>query len=206
MRLGRKPPFSWFSDAAKTLLALQHYVQAYSVTQRTNLEKRDYLGWWQKATGCRLFVETGTYAGLTTAYMANLCDHCYTVELDPALHRQAQERLADRKNITLYLGDSAQWLPAILERISEPALFWLDAHSSGGATARGTEDTPFARELDMILAHPIKNHVLLIDDARCYCGVFSYPSIRRLQKLVEQKSSYAMHINNDIIVIHPWEY
>lgn len=58
----------------------------------------------------------------------------------------------------------------------------------------------------MILAHPVKNHIILIDDARTFCGVFSYPSIKKLQQFVTTRSSNAMHINNDIIVIHPWDY
>lgn len=83
MKLARRPPFSQLAGAAKTFLSLQHYVHAYNITQRSGIEKRDYLGWWQKATGCRIFIETGTCTGLTTLFMSNLCAHCYTVELDP---------------------------------------------------------------------------------------------------------------------------
>ena len=203
---GKLPLFSFASGIAKACLALNHYVQAYSLTLRTEQEKRDYLAYWQKTTGYKVFVETGTNEGRTTRQMANIFEKCYTVELDPSLHARALQRFADVRNISALLGDSSTLLPSILEHVHEPAVFWLDAHSSGGDTARGTEDTPIARELALVFAHPLKNHVILIDDARTFCGVFGYPSIRKLHKFVREKSPYYLHINHDIIVIHPDEF
>jgi len=204
-RLAQVPPFSWLSDLAKSWLAFRHYVEAYSLTLRTEREKRDYLAYWQKSTGYRVFVETGTCEGRSTRHMAALCAQCFTVELDPVLHARAVESFANVHNITALLGDSATCLPSILAQVHEPAIFWLDAHDSGGVTARGTEDTPIAKELAMVFAHPVKNHVVLIDDARTFCGVFGYPSIKKLQQFVNKNSAYAIHISNDIIVIHPWD-
>jgi hypothetical protein len=191
------------SDWAKSWLAFRHYVEAYSLTLRTDQEKRDYLAYWQKTTGYRIFVETGTCEGRTTRQMAQLFAHCFTVELDPTLQARALDNFAGLQNITAILGDSAAVLPTFLAQVKEPAVFWLDAHDSGGVTARGTEDTPIARELALVFAHPVQNHLILIDDARTFCGVFGYPSIRKLERFVREKSPYYLHINNDIIVIYP---
>jgi hypothetical protein len=187
----------------RAYLALTHYVQAYSLTLRTEQEKRDYLKYWQKMTGYRVFVETGTCEGRTTRQMASVFEHCFTVELDPTLHKRAVERLSDVTNVTAFLGDSAALLPSILAKVHESAIFFLDAHASGGDTARPAKDTAIEQELAMVFSHPIKNHVMLIDDARAFCGVFGYPSIRKLERFVRQNSDYYIHIREDIIVIHP---
>jgi hypothetical protein len=199
------PVLSFFTDLAKSYFALKYYFQAFSLTLRSTEEKRDYLRKWQKATGYKVFVETGTYQGRTTVQMAQIFERCFTVEVDPGLHAQATERFAGVANISSYLGDSPAILPEILAQIHQPAIFWLDAHDSRGATSRSAEDSPIGRELSMVFAHSVKNHVILIDDARNFCGVFGYPSIRQLHRFVKKNSDYYMHINQDVIAIHPYE-
>ena len=203
-RLCQKVPLmDSLAGAVKAYLALTHYVQAYNLTLRTEQEKRDYLKYWQKMTGYRVFVETGTCEGRTTSQMASIFEHCFTVELDQALHGRAGQNLAGFTNVTSLLGDSAALLPSILAKVKEPAIFYLDAHASGGDTARPTKDTVIEQELAMVFSHPVKNHVILIDDARAFCGVFGYPSIRKLERFVKKNSDYYIHIREDVIVIHP---
>ena len=197
------PLMDSLAGAVRACLALTHYVQAYSLTLRTEQEKRDYLKYWQKMTGYRVFVETGTCEGRTTRQMASIFEQCFTVELDPTLYGRAVEKLSDVTNVTALLGDSAALLPSILEKVHEPAIIYLDAHASGGDTASPAKDTVIEQELAMVFSHPIKNHVILIDDARAFCGVFGYPSIRELERFVKEKSDYYIHIREDIIVIHP---
>jgi hypothetical protein len=197
------PLMGSLAGTARAALALTHYVQAYQLTLRTEQEKRDYLKYWQKMTGYRVFVETGTCEGRTTRQMASIFAQCFTVELDPTLYGRAIERLSDVTNVTTFLGDSAVLLPSILEKVHEPAIFYLDAHASGGDTARPVKDTVIEQELAMVFSHALKNHVILIDDARAFCGVFGYPSIRQLERFVKRNSDYYIHIREDIIVIHP---
>jgi hypothetical protein len=202
----RVPFFSFLANGVKSYLAFIHYLQAYSLTLRSAEEKREYLRYWQKATGYEIFVETGTYQGRTTLEMSRVFAKCFTTEIDPALYAEANSRFAGVRNITSLLGDSPAHLPSILAQIHQPAVFWLDAHDSGVHTGRGTKDTPIARELAMIFAHEVKNHVILIDDARNFCGVFGYPSVRQLHRFVQQNSDYYMHIQQDVIAIHPYEF
>lgn len=113
------------------------------------------------------FIETGTHLGETTEWMAREGFDVITIELSGELYSLAKERLKRYANVQLILGDSAQLLPELLSRLNEPACFWLDAHYSGGETAKGKIDTPIMEELKAIINHPIRSHVILIDDVRC---------------------------------------
>ncbi len=93
------------------------------------------------------------------------------------LHQRARARLKRYSNVKLIQGDSAALLPDLLAGLSEPAGFWLDAHFSGGETARGDVDTPVVSELRAILGHPMRRHVILIDDARLFTGGDGYPCV-----------------------------
>jgi hypothetical protein len=92
----------------------------------------------------------------------------------------------------------------ILSSINEPILFWLDGHYSGGETAKGEANTPILKELEFILRHPIKNHVILIDDARCFIGENDYPTLRELAVFVSGiNNELNFTVENDIIRITP---
>jgi hypothetical protein len=78
-------------------------------------------------------------------------------------------------------GYSGNVIDRVMKEVSEPVLFWLDAHYSGGITTRGELNSPILAEPDIILAHPIKNHVILIDDARDFTGKGRYPTVPQLR-------------------------
>ncbi|MDD5318778.1 MAG: hypothetical protein PHF79_03110, partial [Candidatus Pacebacteria bacterium] len=62
-----------------------------------------------------------------------------------------------------------------------PILFWLDAHFSGGKTAKSVlGDTPIEKELDIIFGSWTNGNVILIDDARLFTGTDNYPSLDNL--------------------------
>jgi hypothetical protein len=127
----------------------------------------------------------------------------YSIELGTDLYERATERFAAFPHITILQGDSSTMLRHVLERLDKPALFWLDAHYSEGITARGDVDTPIRQELEMIFAHGIKDHVLLIDDARCFTGEKYYPTISELQAFVARhRPGWCFNVEQDIIRIH----
>ena len=106
--------------------------------------------------------------------------------------------------IQIVQGDSGEKLPEVLHHISEPILFWLDGHYSGGFTARAALDTPVADELRTIFAHPVKNHIILIDDARLFNGTDDYPTIEELEMLVHSfRPDYQISVRHDVIRAHP---
>ena len=89
------------------------------------------------------FVETGTYVGDTLDYIAKAGIKCTSIELSKELYKAACNRFKGVGNIRLLQGDSGKVLPQLLEQISEPTLFWLDGHYSGGTTARGDAITHY---------------------------------------------------------------
>jgi len=140
-----------------------------------------------------IFVETGTFKGVTVAAVADLFDRCITIELSQEFWESASALFADRTNVSCLLGDSGILLPDVLLQIDKPALFWLDAHASGGDTINSGRG-PIFDELAAIYAHPIKRHVILIDDARGH----------QVEAIIATvPSTHRVAVRNDIIRITP---
>jgi hypothetical protein len=126
----------------------------------------------------------------------------YSIELGDELWRKAQERFRDENHIEIVHGDSSEALARILEHIREPVIFWLDAHDSRGDTVRGKTITPIEEELEQIFNHQIKNHVILIDDARDFTGRGGYPSAERIQELA-RTHNYLFEMKKDNFRLYP---
>jgi hypothetical protein len=152
----------------------------------------------------RTLVETGTYMGHMIDATKRSFDRIYSVELDAALHEAAVHRFARIDNVLLIKGDSGTVVPELLERIHEPALFWLDAHYSGQGTARGEEDCPILNELLPILLAKEHGHIVLIDDSRAFVGKDGYPTLERLEEILsERRPDLLMSTDADLIRIVP---
>jgi hypothetical protein len=166
--------------------------------------KRHTLREYARRFGLRILVETGTFYGDTSFALRNNFQRIVSIELDQALYERAKERLQPYKQITVLQGDSGKVIARVMGEISEPVLFWLDAHYSGGITARGEVDSPIFAELDVILTHSIKNHVILIDDARDFTGKGGYPTVPRLREyLLGKRRNLEMEVRHDVIRITP---
>jgi hypothetical protein len=152
----------------------------------------------------RSFVETGTYLGDTLAHLAQ-DDRisCFSIELDTKFYKSASHRFRNWANIRVFHGDSGDVLPVIMEELLGPTLFWLDGHYSGGITAKGEMDTPISKELQTILDSSNKDHVILIDDARCFDGTNDYPFLDELLAIVRSSSEYEIEVSADIIRLTP---
>jgi hypothetical protein len=149
-----------------------------------------------------LFVETGTYHGDMLYAMRSRFKSLHSIELSPELCAGAKQRLSSYPNIEIHEGDSAQVLPGLLESLWVPALFWLDGHYSAGNTARGLLETPISNEVQAILDHPVKGHVILIDDARNFDGSHDYPDLDNLRQSVLSRCPRAtFEVKDDVIRI-----
>jgi hypothetical protein len=76
----------------------------------------------------RVFVETGTFRGDTTAAMAKVFESVFTVELSPEYWHNARRRLAGVTNVCCLPGDSAMVVPTLCDFLQEPVVWFLDAH------------------------------------------------------------------------------
>lgn len=140
-----------------------------------------------KRTGARLLVETGTFRGVTSARCAGCFERVITIELDVALARQAKQRLASYRNVTVLQGDAVDLLPSV---ISEPscsdALVFLDGHFSGAGTARGAIAEPALLELEILAEHANKLCGIVVDDFRLFGVEDGFPKKSELIAAIEK--------------------
>jgi hypothetical protein len=145
-------------------------------------------------------IETGTYLGDMVEAQKGKFKNIISIELSVSLFEKARNRFRNDKNVQILQGDSGKVLPNILKEISEPVIFWLDGHYSEGITAKGEKECPIFEEIDAIFDSLDLNHVLLIDDARCFDGNGDYPTIDNLVDYVKSKNvKYSVEVKNDII-------
>ena len=155
----------------------------------------------QRETNCKYFIETGTFQGDMIYAQRKNFQHLYSIELDPELHKKACHRFRKDQNIDIHLGDSAKVLGQLPQE--ESRLYWLDAHYSGGVTAKGNLDCPIYQEIDQIDFEKSKT-VLMIDDARCFDGTNDYPKLVDLENYMSGKTSrHSFYVAHDIIHIIP---
>jgi hypothetical protein len=150
----------------------------------------------------KTMIETGTYLGDMVYAAKDEFSKIYSIELDEMLFLAAERRFQRCPHIKIIHGDSGSVLPQLLGDLKEPCLFWLDAHYSGGITAKGLLETPILQEVSLILDHPITQHVILIDDAHCFTGLNNYPKIEDLRSLTAAKRpDYFLNVKDNIIRI-----
>jgi hypothetical protein len=166
--------------------------------------KRHVLAAYGVAFGTGTLVETGTFMGGTVYALKDRFKTIYSIELSDSLMKRAKNRFHAYSHIHILHGDSGELLPELLSGISEPCLFWLDGHYSGGITAQAGLDTPIVNELMTIFDHEVKDHIVLIDDARLFNGTQDYPTIEELREIFARKRpNYQFSVVNDVIRAHP---
>jgi len=148
-----------------------------------------------------VFIETGTYKGKMVYAVQPYVKEIYSIELAHTHYNKAQQKFAGYPNINILHGQSGQVLPEILKDINKPCLFWLDAHWSRGSTTKGDLETPIMQEMECILNHnKAVEHVILIDDARCFTGENDYPTIEGLKSFILDKwPDWIYEVKDDII-------
>jgi hypothetical protein len=175
-------------------------------------EKRKILLSYKEKFGLKIFIETGTFLGDTIQAFRNDFGSLISFELSEDLADKAIQRFKDDGRIKIVHGDSGKLLSSEIRDFDQPCLFWLDGHYSSEffigeefiKTAKGDKDTPILQELEAILSHKVKNHVILIDDARCFKGKDDYPSFEKLVSFVKERNPKLNIVKKrDIIRITP---
>jgi len=113
------------------------------------------------ACACSAFVETGTWRGATTEYLARFRGPVYSAEANPFHFGMAHARLFSLPNVRLTLGKSGAFLRKLNRSgqfANKTTLFYLDAHWFG--------QMPLPDELDAIFTEPspAASSVIVIDD------------------------------------------
>jgi hypothetical protein len=155
---------------------------------------------YQQKYGCTTLIETGTFYGDMVEAQKKRFKKVISIELSVELFEGAQKKFYKDKNVEIVQGDSSTALIPIAKDLQEATIFWLDGHYSAGNTARGDKDCPVFEELDAIFEGKKFDHVLLIDDARCFVGEGDYPTIAQLTGYIKGKNeSYTVEVKDDII-------
>lgn len=143
--------------------------------------KIEYL---QKYGSGKVFVETGTYLGDTAQLALDAgFELVHTIEVDQGMYDKCYSRFKDNKNVKLWFGDSVDIIPQIVNILTEPATFWLDAHASGPLPGGRYAPCPLVLELESIYGKKslrltnngseiyhqkssIDTHTIMVDDRR----------------------------------------
>jgi hypothetical protein len=151
----------------------------------------------------RTLIETGTYYGEMVAAVKSGFDQVYSIEFDPELARRAAKRFAGDPRVHILEGDSKEALPELLKTISQPALFWLDAGYWGWANL-ARDPQRLSVEVEAALSHPVKEHVVLMDDARMLNGQNGAPTFEELRSRIAARfPGRRVELLHDIIRITP---
>jgi len=188
----RKSLLKWEASAVIRKGPLPHILKQYTI--------KDYASKYN----CGILIETGTFEGDMIKAGLLFFQKIYSIELDQYFFLKAVNKFRNHDKVKIIQGDSGITLPEILKEVSSRAVFWLDGHYSAGATAKGELDTPIVKEIESVFNHSIKDHVILIDDARCFDGSNDYPKLDKfINELYKLKSDIRVEVYNDIIRITP---
>jgi hypothetical protein len=151
------------------------------------------------------WVETGTYMGDTTSILSKVAKMVYSIEPEPTLFSEAEQRFSHTSNVRIIKGLSEEVFPKLLPTISGNVCFWLDGHYSAGITFKGPQETPILDELTAIGRHisQMDKIVVLVDDVRCFDPrnpeFSAYPPVDVLVDWA-RKHNLTWHIEHDIFV------
>jgi hypothetical protein len=114
-------------------------------------------------THYRTYIETGSYRGFTIDTVLHEYDTIHSIELSLKWYAHCTMKFRQFDHVKVHRGDSREVLPALLETVREPSIVFLDAHYSGGTTARAQNDTPLLQELE-ILGQRTYPDIVVVDD------------------------------------------
>lgn len=192
-------------DFKQSLISpLTHWLASGKPVPPPDLYKHQTIKWYGERFGLDTLIETGTYLGTTVWSVRNHFRRIISIELGQALYERAKKLFESLEHVSIIKGDSGKVLPIILDFINKPCLFWLDGHYSEGITACGDIQTPIIQEIEAVFAHPVEQHVILIDDARLFVGMDDYPKLDEFILHVKRiNNNVNVEVVDDIIRITP---
>lgn len=156
------------------------------------------------------FIETGTYKGDTAAWATIHFDKIVSIELSRQLYDETSEKYQALHNVSFIFGDSRSELREIVQKMTRPAIFWLDSHWSEGQTYGETDECPLIDEIGAINSSSDCNF-LFIDDARLFMSpppkphrIEQWPSIVDVMYALNSgQHKYYVVIFEDVIIAVP---
>jgi hypothetical protein len=138
--------------------------------------------------GHRVFVESGTYRGDTTAFFLRYAERLLTVEVDPRLFQRARARFAHAPKVQVIEGDALVEIPRVVGELTEPPLIWLDGHYSGGETGKGAEVEPALEIIRRLGGVAPAGSTIVVDDLRLFGLLPDFPRLDDL--IIETRAAF----------------
>jgi hypothetical protein len=150
------------------------------------------------------WIETGTYLGDTTRFLAKTFPNLIVTSLEPdfTLFSFNKSRLSKFHNIKLVNSTSENSLSDLVSNETGTLNFWLDGHFSGDITFKGQIYSPILEELNIIERNISRLKVcVFIDDIRDFTGdeQTGYPSKNKLVDWAN-RNNCEWHIEMDIFI------
>ena len=148
------------------------------------------------------WIETGTYLGETTKFLASYFPQVTTIEPSLIHYQYAKKRFNHKKNITLVNSTSEIVLEEIVSQLSGEYNFYFDGHYSGDGTFFGGQKTPIREELAILEKYLSRFSKLFvaIDDFRVFGNKNgTYPSRNFLVDYC-QRNCLEWKVENDLFM------
>lgn len=142
-----------------------------------------------------IFFETGSHRGdgirgaLDAGFQLIISVEIEQKFIDICKNRFPKE--VEYGKVQIIKGDTQKIMGEVINNINEPMTFWLDAHWDGDGD-HGENLCSLYEELNFIKCHPIKDHLILIDDMRLMGGGMWGSNIQK-EKII----SLVKQINNN---------
>jgi hypothetical protein len=129
---------------------------------------------------CKILIETGCWMGdgVERAFTSGF-EKVYTCDINLEFIANVKEKY-NTENLVAEVEESQNFIQKSLSEINEKVVIFLDAHfmpldeqnqelGFGPISVKeGIDPCPLIKELEIIKNHPIKDHVILIDDFQCF--------------------------------------
>jgi SAM-dependent methyltransferase len=176
-RLRRSPLLRLIVDLKTWAEDLRRRLSSSNNGTVSALAKRHLLLAKLRSCNLNVVIETGTFLGDTTHFLAARGYSVVTIEVEPRLAAWARARFDGVANVRVVEGDSEQLMSGLIANLDQPALFYLDGHYSGGETGKGQHETPVVKEVEAILREAPSGSFVIIDDVRCFGRLKDYPPL-----------------------------
>lgn len=116
------------------------------------------------------WIETGTYMGSTTQFLARRYPKVTTIEPSEYFYRFSESRLNRSRNVVTLFGSSEVHFETALIGNQGKVNIWLDGHFSEGGTFLGESVSPIVHELETIARYKSKFNSIrvFVDDVRLF--------------------------------------
>ena len=151
------------------------------------------------------WIETGTYMGGTTQYLAKRFPFVISIEPSETFYSYSKSRLRKARNVTLLNGTSENLFEDAFISIAPMGNVWLDGHFSDGGTFLGNKVSPVEEELAAVKRNLDKFQalVIFIDDVRLFPRSdeeeTGYPKFQWVIDWCKQ-NGFKWQIQNDILI------